>query len=338
MMELFPSFEKTLRCISDSQKPLSISQLYSLSGATRAEMTIFAQQWPRIGVERRRRIIRSLVELAEASFEVDFDPIFRHCLGDEDDQVRAQAIDGLWENEDTALIEPLVRLLKGDPSVVVRASAAMALGKYILLAELEELDEAHGARVRAALLETIRHPGEEVEVRRRAVESIAYAGDEEVQGIIEGAYYDDEEKMRVSAIFAMGRSADPRWRETVLMELDNPNPEMRFEAARACGELEHRGAVPTLIELIEDPDREVQGAAIWALGQIGGAEARRVLQACCLSEDEVVRDAAEEALDELEFGQGILSLPLYELDLDEEEDEIFSYVDEGYGEDEDFLE
>lgn len=317
---MFVTFEEILRRVGDSRKPLSVSQLYGLSGATPAEMAVFARRWPQIEVERRRRIIRSLVEIAEASFEVDFDPIFRHCLTDEDDQVRAQAIDGLWEDEDTALIEPLVRLLRGDPSALVRASAAMALGKYMLRAELEELEESHAAVVRTALLDVIRDLGEDVEVRRRAVESIAYAGDEEVRGVIEGAYYAAEEKMRVSALFAMGRSADPYWRETVLSELSNPNPEMRFEAARACGELEHEEAVPALIELIEDPDREVQEAAIWALGQIGGGEARRALQICCQSEDEVLRELAEEALAELEFSRGLLDLPLYELDLGEDED------------------
>jgi HEAT repeat protein len=323
MMEqaaMFVTFEEMLRRVGDSQKPLSVSQLYGLSGATPAEMVVFARQWPHIEVERRRQIIRSLVEIAEASFEVDFDPLFRHCLTDEDAEVRAEAIDGLWEDEDTVLIEPLVNLLRGDSSVLVRASAAMALGKYVLRAELEELEGEYVAAVRAALLDAIRDLGEDVEVQRRAVESIAYAGDEEVRGIIEGAYYADEEKMRVSALFAMGRSVDPYWRETVLAELNNPNPEMRYEAARACGELEHEEAVPALIELLEDMDREVQEAAIWALGQIGGGEARRALQICCQSEDEVLRAAAEEALAELEFSRGFLDLPLYELEMGEDED------------------
>ncbi|HID86280.1 MAG TPA: hypothetical protein EYP55_02750 [Anaerolineae bacterium] len=323
---MFVTFEEILEQVGDSQKPLSVSRLYGLSGATVTEMAVFARRWPQIEVERRRKIIRSLVEIAEASFEVNFDPIFRHCLTDEDAQVRAQAIDGLWEDEDTALIEPLVRLLRGDPSVLVRASAAMALGKYVLQAELEELEEGHAAVVRTALLDVIRDLGEDVEVRRRAVESIAYAGDEEVRGIIETAYYAAEEKMRVSALFAMGRSADPYWQETVLLELNNPNPEMRYEAARACGELEHREAVPALIELIEDPDREVQEAAIWALGQIGGGEAHRALQICCQSGDEFVREVAEEALAELEFSRGFLDLPLYELDLGEDEDFLDEYL------------
>ena len=121
--------------------------------------------------------------------------------------------------------------------------------------------------------------------------------------------------MRISAVFAMGRSADPVWRELVVGELESPNPEMRYEAARACGELEISDALSTLIDLVEtDPDPEVQEMAIWALGRIGGKEARRVLEACCESENEALRQAAEEALDELDFLSGHLDFPLFESD------------------------
>jgi len=317
---MFTNFEGFLEGIGDSQRPLSISSLYALSRATEAEMEAFANRWPKVEVERHRCIIRSLVEITEASFEVDFGPIFRFCLADEDEEVRAKAIDGLWEDEDVALIDPLVGMLKGDPSVLVRAQAAIALGRFALLAELEELNERLGGIVRGALLGVIRDPEEAMEVRRRAVEAASFFGDEEVTGIIEAAYCDAEEKMRISAVFAMGRNADPYWNEVVMAELESPNPEMRFEAARACGELENAEAVPKLIRLIGDPDREVQGAAIWALGQIGGEEARRVLRACCRSDDEVLRDVAEDALAELEFFSDSLGLPSYLLDIEEDED------------------
>ncbi len=316
---MFSSFEEFLESIGDSQSPFSITSLYILSKATDAEMEAFIKRWPKIGVERRRRIIRSLVEITEASFEVDFGPIFRFCLTDEDEEVRAKAIDGLWEDEDVALIDPLVGMLKGDPSVLVRAQAAIALGRFAWLAELEELDERFKGIVRGALLGVIRDPEEAMEVRRRAVEAISFFGDEEVKGIIEAAYCDAEEKMRISAVFAMGRNADPYWNEIVMAELESPNPEMRFEAARACGELENAEAVPKLIHLIGDPDRQVQEAAIWALGQIGGEEARQALQFCCESDDEFLREVAEDALAELEFFSD--SFDIFLLDIEEDEDE-----------------
>ncbi len=104
----------------------------------------------------------------------------------------------------------------------------------------------------------------------------------------------------------MGRSADTRWAQQVRQELFSPNPELRYEAARACGELQLIEAVSELAELAEDADPEVQEAALWALGQIGGDQARKILEHYCTVEDEATQAAAEAALDELEFLYGDL--------------------------------
>ena len=97
-------------------------------------------------------------------------------------------------------------------------------------------------------------------------------------------------------------------------ELFSPRPELRYEAARACGELQLGEVVPELEELIDDFDLEVQEAALWALGQIGGSRAREVLEYYCDVEDEATRVAAEAALDELEFLHGDLSEFLTRMD------------------------
>ena len=77
-----------------------------------------------------------------------------------------------------------------------------------------------------------------------------------------------------------------------------------------------------LIRFISDPDRELQFAAIAALGQIGGPQARRVLELCCDSEDDVVQLVAEDALAELQLWEQPLDI-LDEDDLmeDEQDDE-----------------
>ncbi|MCB0213579.1 MAG: HEAT repeat domain-containing protein, partial [Anaerolineae bacterium] len=115
-----------------------------------------------------------------------------------------------------------------------------------------------------------------------------------------------------------GRSADKRWIPLVLEELENNNSEIRFEAARSCGELEAKGAVDKLIFIIdEDPDLEVQEMAIWALGRIGGDTARQALEACLESDIETLALAAEESLDEL----NIFDDELIMYDFDEDDDE-----------------
>lgn len=312
-----------------AEEELFTGHLFALSKMDEEALAIFQDHWPTIPPQRRRDIMRELVEISEVNFEVYFDPVFLVGLGDEDPQVRASAINGLWENEMPALIGPLVHLLKTDQESAVRAAAASALGKYVYLSELEELDQTHARVVEQALLETIHQGGEDIEVRRRAVEAIAYSGKPGIADIIEAAYYDDDEKMQVSAVFAMGRNADGRWQPRVITELDNPFNEIRFEAARACGELEARDAVGKLVTLIEeDPDLEVQEMAIWALGRIGGPQARTALEDCLESEVEPLALAAEEALDELNLFDGSFDL----LNFDEEDfEEFFEFDDDTNG-------
>ena len=306
-------FEELLLQISDTENRLSISSLYCLSGMDRDEMLLFQEAWRSMAVERRRQIINFLMEVAEASFEVNFGLVFRFCLGDEDEEVRAAAIEGLWEDHDPALLNPLISLLRDDPSISVRAGAAAALGRYVLLGELDKIKARPFALVREALLETIHSSFEDPTVRQRAIESIAYSGDEGVREIIEAAYYHEDQRMRTSAVFAMGRSADPYWSDLVINELQSSRPEMRYEAAMASGELELAAATPLLANLVNDPDREVLGAAIWALGQIGGNEARRILYDCYREGDEFLCEAVEEALEQLEFMRGVLDISLDDL-------------------------
>lgn len=311
-------YEEVLLHICNTDEHLNARYLYALSDISHEQWVRFQQMWPSIEVGRRRRVIRNLVELTERSFEVSFDPIFLLAMGDEDSDVRAAAIDGLWENEDQALIGPLVHLLRADEASSVRAAAAIALGRFVLLGELEQIDRAPAMLAEKALLETLRHQEEELEVRRRAVEAIAYSGETGVREIIEAAYYDEDEKVQASALFAMGRSADPYWCKLLARELDNPNPELRFEAARACGELEASLAVSKLIQMtFDDPDPEVKGAAVWALGRIGSRKARQALEACFESEDESLSEAAAEALDEMDLLGESMGIPLFE-DFDDE--------------------
>jgi HEAT repeat protein len=298
------NLQRTLDHIGTEREGLSHSRLYMLSGLSRDEMELFSECWLPLSTSRRRAVLAALVEIAEANVTVDFNSVFRIGLEDEDAEVRAYAIDGLWEDRDPGLMDVLLDMLSLDPSIMVRAAAATGLGRFVLMAELDELEEELGTQVVQALWKVVDDAEEALETRRRAVEAISYSSDEGVRKLIEAAYLHPDDKMRVSAVFSMGRSADSIWGRSVITELGSSSPEMRFEAARACGELELKEAVPALMRLIADPDREVQQASIYALGKIGGREARRTLQLCCESEDEVIATAGEEALSELELTAG----------------------------------
>ena len=256
-------------------------------------MDYLAQVWTISRLTSRRKIINRLVELAEENFELNFDSIFKNCLKDPDAEVRAKAIEGLWENEETTLISTYIRMLNEDNSEIVQAAAAKALSKFAMLAELKKLGPSSSSRVSQALLAILTDKTKPREVWRRALEAAAPLSLPEVKKAINEAYQSPDVKIKNSALYAMGKNCDSAWLPILIKELSNPNPDIRYEAAGACGEICDEEAVPHLIKLTQDKDPEVQQAAIIALGKIGGLKAKAHLMKCVKSPDDNVAEAAE---------------------------------------------
>ena len=203
----------------------------------------------------------------------------------------------------------------------MRAAAAGALGRFVYAGELEDIPAHKVTPVIRALKGVFGNAAEALDVRRRALEALGFLSSEEVGGLISQGYQHADQQMRLSAVFAMGRSADDeQWGATVVKELLSSDPEMRFEAARACGELEYVPAIRGLTDLLDDVDEEVQRAAVWSLGQIGGDKARQLLTAVLESDAEHLHEDAEAALDELEFKGNNLDFTLFDFE-DDDEDE-----------------
>ena len=291
--------ESYLTELSDENKPVVTKRLANLSTLSAENLILFLEKFSKMGTARRSEIMEKLAELAEEKIEMNFNDIFIACLQDPDAAVRASAIEGLWEDEDRSIIDPLIAILHHDSQEVVRAAAATALGRFAMLAELGDIRRQDGDKVQKALFTVIENERETLEVRRRAIESLAPFSLPEVTSIIRGAYNSDDHEMRVSSIYAMGMNCDPQWLDTLIAEMSNTDAEMRYEAARACGEIVEERAVHHLTKLIHDPDRQVKLAAIEALGRIGGREAEEALKACLNDPDEYIHDAVEDALDEL---------------------------------------
>jgi HEAT repeat protein len=315
-------FEELLERILANAGAIPFSQLYALSDVPRDRLPAFAQAWEVLSAADRRRLMNALVELAEASFQVNYDAIFRHCLSDPDPAIRALAIDGLWENEEVPLVGRFITALRSDPAPEVRAAAATALGRFVLAGELERIDPAIQNRIMSELLTIIHLDGESIEVRRRALESAGYTCTPETTEALDSAYYQGDENLRLSAIVAMGRSCDRRWQELILDELESSSAAMRYEAALAAGELMLRAAVPILARLMEDGDHQVRDATIWALGQIGGTQSKRLLLEAFEGADEDMQAILEEALAEHALSEGRLEFPLYAVgdNLEDEQD------------------
>jgi HEAT repeat protein len=220
--------------------------------------------------------------------------------------VRLASVRGLWEHERPDLIAPLTHLTKDDDPGV-RAESALALGRFVMLYETGRLRERHFRAAEEALRDVISNREEIDEVRARALEAIGPRDDAWVRQAISEAYESGIRRMKVAAVHAMGRSAEPRWLPLLLRELGNEEPEVRYEAAAALGSLGDEAAVPNLVRALVDSDEEVLSAVITALGEIGGREARQALLELSREGSPAAKEAALEALAEIDFEQDPLA-------------------------------
>ena len=313
----FLSLPELLTSLRDESEPLPTATEYRLSSLPPDDVATLADAWPELPVARRMQLLARLNAASEANFELDFSSVEELALDDEDEYVRCLAIAGLWEVETPSLLGRLTSILTDDSSTAAREKAASDLGRFVLLGELGKMPAEVVNPTEKSLLDIHRNPAEPLDIRRRALESLSYSGRQEVSGLIEDAYYHDDISMKASALFSMGRSCDNRWAAYVLDELVNTDDEIRYEAARAAGELELTEAVPLLASLLDGHDIEVRAAVIWSLGEIGGPEARRALNhAADLPENENLLDDLEDALAAAALAEGTFSLMAFSEDED----------------------
>jgi HEAT repeat protein len=307
-------FESALRVLQGREQRLSSRGLTGLSDLDTDQVRRLSAVMRGMSVEARRALLEGLVEAADRRIELDFEAIERLALSDEDSSVRAQAIRGLWESKDWRLAEKFLGLAESDPDAQVRLQAVIALGRFLLLSEYEEISTDLGHRIGDCLLHLARS-GLPIEIRRRAVESLGFSSREEVPQILRTYYEDPDPLVRSSVLVAMGRTADwEAWQDYVIRELRSPNVMVRAEAAGAAGELELKKSVPDLVELLEDANSDVRKRAIWALGEVGGGRARQALEGYQERASETEKALVQDALDNLEFETGFSDFALLDFD------------------------
>lgn len=293
--------QEQLDTIGDTDRPFALADLKPFSDLDPGSVPCLQETWRQIPSDRRIEVVKALLQLSEENIDNDFRQMFLMCLDDPDPSVRSIAIDGLWEDERPRTLRRLLQL-SSDPSRKVRVAVMLALSHFAYRAVVGDLAEEQSSELYRVLLEIVSDIDQPLEVRRRALESLGYFGESsEVHTEIGRAYRHTDQLMRESALVAMGRSMHPDWFSYIEKELHSNSPALRYEAARAVGELaeEGRELVPSLLPLIEDEDNEVLQAAIWALGQVGGSHAHRLLHRIAQSKDPTRAEAAEEALEEL---------------------------------------
>ncbi len=312
-------FQAVVEALLDNGTLFPPRYLHRFSDITPADLAILLKAWPKITTKRKHTLLEDLEELAETDTLTSFDDMARPMLKDADPQVRIRAIRLLWESEDAKLVPIFLKILHEDPDTEARAAAANALGLFVYQGELEKIPEELHHRIEDALLNVF-DTSKEILVRRRALESLGYSGRAEVIPLIEEAFHDKNPDWVVSALFAMGRSSDERWKKHVLSKLHAPDDDIRSEAIHAAGELELASARTVLLDsLVDEEDLELRRELIWALSKIGGEGVRAKLEEILeAEEDDEEADFIEEAMDNLSFTEDMAQFDLFDLDPDME--------------------
>jgi hypothetical protein len=315
-------FKKVISALLDNSKSFPAIYLHQFSDIQKDELEELSKIWLSITPERRSNLLGDLEELAEADTIVCFDDVAHLALGDPEAQVRMRAINMLWEAEDRLLVPIFLKMLEGDPGTEVRAAAASALGKFVYLGETEEVPGEIQQNIEDALL-LVSTSNEPTLVRRHALEALGFSHREDVASLIEQAYKTGEREWLISALYAMGRSVDPKWEKQILPMLSHDDDEIRFEAVRAAGELELKSARQSILDGLEEgiEDYDLRMASIWSLSQIGGEGVREriedLLENCPEGEE---CEYLEEALDNLSFTEDFSLTNILDLDVDDEEE------------------
>lgn len=298
------------------ERAVSATVVYGLSDLSASERAAVEVDWERLATESRRRVLRSLIEASEAMFEMNYREVALLSLDDEDDLSRVAAIELLWTDETVETMRRLVSLAADDPESIVRSAALKELGRFILLGEYGDIPAEAAKEAQDLALKIHTDRSEPLESRRRALEALSNSSHPDVERLIREAYADGNHDLKISALFAMGRTCSKVWRDILLEELDSADSEIVYEAVTACGQIQLEESVRRVGELATSDDREIQLAAIWALGEIGGNHAFEILTSLEETiEDEEAAALVDEALDTASFARSFTALGL---DFDED--------------------
>jgi len=285
-----PSFEDAIANLRANPEELSdLSVLYGLAGLNPDQLAEMGKLWPNLSPVYRQTLIQTMVDVSESQYELDYEGIALLALSDTHTEIRRSAIELLAESESLGVMHRLRDVLKHDSEVLIRAEAARALGRFVLMGEVGDVAQSHTYPIRQDLFALLSDSNQPEPVRNAALEAISNSSDTNVQPWIADAYRSYNSDTRRSAVVAMGHTCDERWSDAVLEELESADELIRIAAIRAAGELQLEDAVLPLARMLTDQefDRETRLVIIWALGEIGGQASMQVLDhAFAVAEEE----------------------------------------------------
>lgn len=326
------NFEQVIAALMDMNNPFPAIYLHKFSDISPENILELKKVWQQIPANRKEVLLNDLEEIAEADTLVCFDDFSSFVLKEEiHPEVLSAAIRLLWECEDPKLI-PYFLEKTSHTDEYLRATAAGSLGLFIYLGELDEIPKKQQETIEEKLIWIFENDPQD-QVRRKALESLGYSSRREIVRMIQKSFDQEQPEWKASALYAMGRSADPRWKIDILENISNENLEIKAEAIRAAGQLELHSARPALLELLENPydlDFELRSIIIWSLSQIGGKKVRKTIERILQDtddDDELL--FIENALENLGFTESFPVLDIFTVGTDqvtgdEEVDEYLS--------------
>jgi hypothetical protein len=109
-----------------------------------------------------------------------------------------------------------------------------------------------------------------------------------------------DERVREFALRVLAERRNPAAAPLLIRQLQDEDPQVARQAMGALVEMKERGAIPTLIDLVKDRDTGFMQEVVFAIGEIGGAEAEAYLFTVAQGHDQPdVQAAAQQALDTL---------------------------------------
>lgn len=186
--------------------------------------------------------------------------------------VRVSVIESLGRSDSTGAIPILDRLIRTDPSPLVRRTAAWALG---------EIGDKAGDEALIVALDD--HDDGVREMSAWAIGEIG--GDVAPPALVAHMLHDDAADVREMAVWSAAEIGDQNASATIARALGSDHSaRVRATAAWALGELGGSTAPSALIDALGDSSARVRLPAAWALSQIGDPAATRALNAALTRE------------------------------------------------------
>jgi len=308
------SSDDVIKNLLDNNKPFSSQFLLFFSDISLDDLEKLKSIWPEVDRERKCNLLKDLESLMEANTLASCDDFGYFALQDDDPRIRSQAIPLFWECTNIKLIPIFNNLLQNDSDPEVNASAAAALGKFVLLGELEEIPEKSANMVQDLLIDEYLKT-EDDSIKQRILESLGYSSNKKVSHFITSALKMNDKKWHLSALLAISRSANNVWGKVVLKKLTDLDPDIQIEAIKAAGELGIESAKEQIIEFMNSssPDEELHTQAIWALSKIGGNDIKDLFDIMIEeSDDEEEINILEIAMDNLDISSGMPAFDLFD--------------------------